>query len=298
MNPVSAKLSSPGSAGVWLVAKRSWGDARRKLLWPLVRRALDGAADLFFARPLLDEGLLDLILSSGFLAFARHLGVLEAIRARGIETEALVGTSSGALVGALAQAGMRLADIGELLGGEPPFRSLALNKRPWRGLFSTSKAVRILSRHLPERFEELPKLLAVGVCDDQGRHHLIHRGELLPALLASMAIPRMFPSVQIDGRTYVDGGVVDRAGVDAWRRWRPDQEAIVHIVERSRGRDVSFDAAGTLVIRTPRSHARFWSLGDFAGQRREACELAHTALDRRPAILHGETAGAASTPTV
>lgn len=223
---------------------------------------------------------MDLILSSGFLAFARHLGVLEALRARDVETEAIVGTSSGALVGALFQAGMTLPAMSDLLGGRPPLRSLSLNKKPWRGLFSTAKVVRILGRHLPERFEDLPKPLAVGVCDEQGNHHLIHEGQLMPALLASMAIPRVFPSVPIDGRHYVDGGVVDRAGVDAWRRWRPGREAIVHIVARSHGRQVRFDGVGTLVIRTPRSGAQFWSLGDFAGQRAEARALADVALGR------------------
>jgi predicted acylesterase/phospholipase RssA len=224
--------------------------------------------------------LVDLILSSGFLAFARHLGVLEALRERNIEADALVGTSSGALVGALVQAGVELSAIADLLGGAPPLRSLSLSPRPWRGLFSTAKAVKILNRHLPERFEDLPKPFAVGVCDDQGTHHLIHEGELMPALLASMAIPRVFPSVRIAGRTYVDGGVADRAGVHAWRRWRPDREAIVHIVARSHGRHVHFDAVGTLVIRTPRSGAQFWSLGDFAGQQREARQLADVALGR------------------
>jgi hypothetical protein len=86
--------------------------------------------------------------------------------------------------------------------------------------------------------------------------------------------------VQIGDRHYVDGGVADRAGVHAWRRWRPGREAIVHMVARSRGRHVPFDAVGTLVIRTPRSGAQFWSLGDFSAQQREARELADVALGR------------------
>ena len=221
---------------------------------------------------------MDLILSSGFLAFSRHLGVVEAIRARGVETQALVGTSSGALVGAFVQAGLPLARVAEILAGEPPLRSLPLNRRPWLALFSTTRVAGILSRHLPRRFEDLPKPFAVGVCDRAGRHHLIRTGELVPALLASMAIPRIFPAVDIAGRSYCDGGVADRIGVHAWREWRPQQKAIVHIVARSRGREVPFDPKDTLVIRTPRTRAKFWSLGDFAGQLREARTLADRAL--------------------
>lgn len=221
---------------------------------------------------------MDLILSSGFLAFARHLGVVEAIRERDLGIEAVVGTSSGALVGALLQAGLSLPEIAEILGREPPLRSLSFSRRPWRGLFATEKVVRILGRYLPETFEQLPRPLAVGVCDAHGNHHLLRTGKLLPALLASVAIPRLFPAVEIAGRHYVDGGVADRAGVTAWRSWRPKQRAIVHIVQRSRGREVAFDETDTLVIRTPRSRAQFWSLGDFVGQQREARRLAQAKL--------------------
>ncbi|HEU5076865.1 MAG TPA: patatin-like phospholipase family protein [Polyangiaceae bacterium] len=219
-----------------------------------------------------------MILSSGFLAFSRHLGVLEAIRARGLETQALVGTSSGALVGAFVQAGLPLPRVADILAKEPPLRSLPFNRRPWLGLFSTARVAEILSRHLPRRFEDMPKPFAVGVCDRAGRHHLIRAGELVPALLASMAIPRIFPAVDIAGCSYCDGGVADRIGVQAWREWRPQKEAIVHIVARSRGREVPFDPKGTLVIRTPRTRAKFWSLGDFSGQLREARALAERAL--------------------
>ncbi len=220
----------------------------------------------------------DLILSSGFLAFARHLGVVEAIRTRGLQIEAIVGTSSGALVGALLQAGVSLSTMGDLLGGRPPLRSMLPHPKPWKALFSTSRVVRILQEHLPERFEQLPRPFAVGVCDAQGGHHLLTRGELIPAVLASMAIPRIFPPVEIGGCSYVDGGVADRVGVEAWRAWRPGRRAIIHVVARSRGRERPFEPRESIVVRTPRTHARFWSLGDFSGQRSEAQGIAEAVL--------------------
>jgi predicted acylesterase/phospholipase RssA len=39
---------------------------------------------------------MDLILSSGFLAFARHVGVLKVIEEKGIVVDGICGTSSGA----------------------------------------------------------------------------------------------------------------------------------------------------------------------------------------------------------
>jgi hypothetical protein len=87
-------------------------------------------------------------------------------------------------------------------------------------------------------------------------------------------MPWIFSPVAVAGRRLADGGAVDRLGVDAWRAWRPGRRAIVHEVARTAGKDVPFDASDLLVIRTPRSGARLWSLGDFAGQRAEARALA------------------------
>jgi len=221
---------------------------------------------------------MDLILSSGFLAFARHLGAIEAILQAGVHVDALVGTSSGALVGALYQAGLSTDTIARLLSERPPVYFMRPHARPWQGLFSLHPLVRLLDRHLPRTFEQLSRPLALGVCDERGKHRLIHSGDLVPALLASMAIPRVFPPVSLQGIKYADGGVVDRTGTGAWRVWRPDTDAIVHVVDRTRGREIAFGTSRITLVRTPRSHAKFWSLGDFRAQQLEARRLVETQL--------------------
>jgi NTE family protein len=42
-----------------------------------------------------------------------------------------------------------------------------------------------------------------------GKPAIFRAGDLTPALLASTAIPGVFPSVRIDGREHLDGGVVE-----------------------------------------------------------------------------------------
>ena len=44
---------------------------------------------------------------------------------------------------------------------------------------------------------------------DTGEEVVLARGPLKPALLASTALPGVFPIVHHDGRRLVDGGVVD-----------------------------------------------------------------------------------------
>lgn len=223
---------------------------------------------------------MDLILSSGFLAFARHVGFLDGIEARGLEVDAVVGTSSGAMVGALWAAGHPLDDIAEELSRQPPLLSLRPSLAPWRGALSLEAARARLSTFLPERFEDLPRPFAVGVQAEGRRHALLTSGDLPAAVMASCAMPYVFCPVSVDGRPCQDGGALDRLAAEPWRRWRPGRRAVAHWVQRTAGRDVEADLEGVTVIETPRSGAKLWSLGDFAGQRREAREVTERALEQ------------------
>lgn len=215
---------------------------------------------------------MDLVLSSGFLAFARHIGFLAAVDARGLSPEAVVGTSSGAMVGALWLAGLSKEELALELGSSAPLTKLMLSRRPWRGLFDMKPVIELLSRRLPPRIEDLPRPFAVGVMSKGGAHELLHTGPLAEAIAASCAIPRVFAPVRVGERFLADGGAVDRLGLDAWRAWRPAQTAVAHWVERSAGRDVSSSLEDVFVVRSPRSGARLWSLGDFDAQLAESQE--------------------------
>jgi NTE family protein len=81
-------------------------------------------------------------------------------------------------------------------------------------LLSSRVVTRLLRRQLEligvDSFEQLKIPFEVGVTDlSLGVARTICSGPLLPALLASSAIPGIFPSVTVDGHVYVDGGVAD-----------------------------------------------------------------------------------------
>lgn len=64
-------------------------------------------------------------------------------------------------------------------------------------------------------FEQLRLPLSVVATDfNSGRRAVFKSGDLMPALLASTAIPGLFPPVVIDGRQHLDGGVVDNTPLD------------------------------------------------------------------------------------
>jgi predicted acylesterase/phospholipase RssA len=204
---------------------------------------------------------MDLILSSGFLAFGRHAGFLAAIEDHDIDVGALVGTSSGALTGSLWAAGHPADKVLEILSDKRPLDWLRLHTSPWRGLFELDNLIEGLRDHLPARFEDLERPFAVGVVDPGNKHRLIDSGPLPEAVAASCAIPYIFTAVELMGTQWRDGAGADRTAVDAWRSWRPGRDAIVHLIKRTRGARKPFDPGNLTVIRTPPSGAQLWGLG-------------------------------------
>ena len=227
----------------------------------------------------------DLILSSGFLCFSSHAGFLTALEDRNLRADAIVGTSSGALAGALFAAGYGAAEIAHLLSMQRPI-ALVRPGLPWQGLASTRKLEARMRELLPATFEELPRPLAVGVYDAVAAHGrpraplLLTSGDLPRAVAASCAVPGLFAPVRIGASRFADGGATDRTAAAAWRRWRPGRRALVNLVtdlpEPALGpRDgVAAGDADVAVLRTPRARAGLLSLGDFAGERRRAREAA------------------------
>jgi len=216
----------------------------------------------------------DLLLSSGFLAFARHAGVVQALRERAHAIDAIVGTSSGAVVGALIAAGHAPNLIMAELTRQPPRASLIVSIQPWRGMFRLDRMLEDLKKLLPPTFEALKTPLGVGVVDAQKKHRLITSGPLPEAVVASCAMPYVFVPVEVGGETFYDGGALDRLAVDAWRAWRPGKKAIAHHVAKTRGVDVTTDLTGVTVIKTPASGASLLSFGDWRKQMEEARAIA------------------------
>lgn len=204
----------------------------------------------------------DLVLSSGFLAFARHAGFLAAVEEAGLGVEGVCGTSSGALAGALWAAGMPAREILRELTRKTPLSWAAWHPSPWRGLFSLQGVIAELRDKLPATFEQLPRPFGVGVATAGRGHLLLTSGPLPEAVAASCAVPWLFCPVQVGERLLHDGGVVDRTALTAWRAHRPEAVPIVHLVDRTAGALTEPELSGLRVVRSPPSGARLWSLGD------------------------------------
>ena len=218
--------------------------------------------------------LMDLILSSGFLAFATHCGFLDAIDDRQIAVDALCGTSSGALVGALWISGLRGDALARELSSQAPIRNLAFSKTPWRGLFSMKPLLEKLDRLLPATFDRLPLPFAVGVTKSDGQHRLISSGPLPLAVAASCALPYIMNPIHVDGTACRDGALSNRIGIAAWRGFRGNKETLLHFIPRPGGicrndHELNREWPNLRICHSPAARANFFSLKDFEQQRKQ-----------------------------
>ncbi|MGF1600019.1 MAG: patatin-like phospholipase family protein [Acidimicrobiales bacterium] len=157
------------------------------------------------------------VLSGGGAFGPVQVGMLKALRHHGIGPDLIVGTSIGALHGAVVAAHgpgavelleelWSTADRRVVFGGR---RAMAASLVRTRSLAGVGRLAAIIDRTIDvPTFEDLGVPFAAVATDAlSGEPELLTSGPLRSALLASAAVPGLLPPVVRDGRTYVDGGV-------------------------------------------------------------------------------------------
>lgn len=165
-----------------------------------------------------------LVLGGGGTRGALQVGFIRRIAELRIPVDFVVGTSAGALNAAFvafheAVEHDCLAEIwrglrGRRLYGRNPFAWVRGLARRQMGLYDNAPLRRLLEEHLrADDFSaaRIPlHVTATNLCT--GEREVFHRGPLIPALLASAALPGIFPPVRIGRDLFADGGIV--AGLD------------------------------------------------------------------------------------
>lgn len=160
-----------------------------------------------------------LVLAGGASFGAVQVGHLRALAETDLVPDLIVGTSVGSLNGAVVAenpvtAPERLARLWDSVTRAEIFGSMlssAINVAARRPSAATNAGLRtVIERALSARtFADLALPHTAMATDfDTGRSVAISEGDLVTALLASAAIPLVFPIVERGGRRLVDGGLV------------------------------------------------------------------------------------------
>ncbi len=182
------------------------------------------------------------VLAGGGARGALQVGALRALLDIGERPDVVVGTSIGAWNGAclalrptlegidwLANAWLSTNTNKLLLGIDPILNSppqavnfgrvLATLRRLAGGnpsLYSDAGLRQFIGRYLKDiTFEDMAIPLRIIAADiTTSTRAVFATGPVIPAVMASGAIPGVFPPVAIDGHVYVDGGALDNASIE------------------------------------------------------------------------------------
>ncbi len=150
---------------------------------------------------------LALVLGSGGPRGFAHVGVIKALEEHGIKPDLVIGSSVGAMVGALYAAGVPAAQL-EKLAHDLDIKRFFIEWQVLRGRPASGEAVQgYVSRQVGGRaIEELGMAFAAAATRMSDRKLvLFNRGDTGLAVRASSASPGMFEAVRIGDDHYMDG---------------------------------------------------------------------------------------------
>jgi NTE family protein len=185
-----------------------------------------------------------LALGGGGARGAAHIGVLMELERHGLWPDIVTGTSIGGLVGALVASGLRSQEIKEVFA---EMRFGKMYSLPWQkpAVMDNRKLERLLERSIGRpMFSDLKIPLAVMVTILEERKELVvDEGDVVTAVLATTAFPVALPPVPWQGKTLIDGGVLNNTPFD---------------VARDRGAEIvlAVDLANSAPYGTPATTAR------------------------------------------
>jgi NTE family protein len=162
------------------------------------------------------------VLGGGGLRGASEVGMAKALAAHGLQPHLIVGTSIGSLNAAvlaaapIEQSVSTLTRMWEQMRASSVFgESLYQRDRHlfdhWTHFHSNEPLRKLVQQWVPYvKLEEAYVMVqACAACIETSSEHWFTEGPVADAVLASCALPGVLPPVEVGGRHYIDGGVVN-----------------------------------------------------------------------------------------
>ena len=166
---------------------------------------------------------ISLALGGGGSIGIAHLGVLLFLEEKGYRVRAIAGTSAGGIIAAIYAAGYSPSEI--LARFIEVDQTALYSKRPgdWPSILGIEGINRVLQDFLGDRsFDDLVISCALTAVDlDTEEEVILRQGRVVDAVLATMALPGIFPPQIWDGHHLVDGGLADPVPVMPVRALAP-----------------------------------------------------------------------------
>jgi NTE family protein len=152
-----------------------------------------------------------------------HIGVLRALEREGFRIRAIAGTSAGGMAASAYAAGHSPDVLEDYMThvDQRSFFGFHLGEGP--SLLGVSGVAKAMKDLIGDRtFDELEIPCALTAVDvDSGQELVLREGRVLDAVLATIAIPGIFPPKKWGEKLLVDGGVLNPVPVSVVRKISP-----------------------------------------------------------------------------
>ncbi|MFN8382926.1 MAG: patatin-like phospholipase family protein [Anaerolineales bacterium] len=161
-----------------------------------------------------------------------HIGVLRRLEKEGYRIRSVAGTSFGGLVGILYAVGNSPLEIQTAFEGIDQKQLYGRASQDGPSLLGMDGVRRLLDQMLGEKtFDDLRIPCAVTAVDiNAGSEVIISSGFLRDAVLATIALPGIFPVQRINDLELVDGGVLNPVPVTVARILSPDLPVVAVVL--------------------------------------------------------------------
>lgn len=168
------------------------------------------------------------------LGFA-HIGVMQVFEREGIPIDVISGCSMGSLMGGIYASGCPLDRLEAMARAFNDRRYIDVaNPTKEDGYVKGAKVeelIEIMTEGISIEQAKIPfACLASNLEDAAGRYFT--SGPMYKAIRASISIPGIFAPVEENGKTLVDGGVIDRSSLTALKLLEPDFRILVSVSYR------------------------------------------------------------------
>jgi NTE family protein len=166
-----------------------------------------------------------------------HIGVLRRLEKEGFRVRGVAGTSFGGLVAAVYAMGYSPDEMEEMFSAADPRHFYGHGPKDGPSLIGFAGITRLLEERIGDlTFADL-KLPCVLTAVDlkSGNEVLLSKGRLVDAILATIAIPGIFPARYVDGLELVDGGTLDPVPVAPARMLAPKLPVVAVVLTTPMG---------------------------------------------------------------
>ncbi|EXI73431.1 MAG: NTE family protein RssA [Candidatus Accumulibacter sp. SK-11] len=245
---------------------------------------------------------LALALGGGAARGFAHIGVIKVLESQGIVPDIIVGSSAGAVVGALYAAGHNGFELQKLAHKLDESR-ISDWSLPARGVLKGESLQQFVNEAVAQRpLEGLKRPFGAVATDLHSGESIVFRtGNTGMAVRASAAVPGVFQPVKVSGREYVDGGLSSLIPVRAARQMGGDVVIAVDISARPAGQPVrsTFDILLQTFTIMGQSLARYELREADVVIQPQVGNIGSTDFQaRHDSILEGEKAAQAALPKI